>query len=157
MSVKGFKELAKRFDQISAKIEDEIKFIVEDTTIEMQRDAIRNAPAAGDVVSTQHGSQKINTGINQFIDATFDKSGMAGEVFIKGGAVPLAIYIEFGTGISAAGYVPTLDPEFQEVAKKYYINGKGTLIKQPFMIPSWTKHSQTVVPSMKKAVKNIKL
>lgn len=159
MSVSGLSRLRRRFEQLPKEIQEDVKDIVEETTLAIQRQAIQNAPAAGDSLATTYGTQKINTGINQFIGAGFDAQarGLAGEVFIEAGAGPLAIYVEFGTGVSAAGYVPTLDPEFQAIAKKYYINGKGTLIKQPFLLPAWFQYQPTVVPKIKKALENIKL
>lgn len=157
MSVTGLDRLRRRFEQLPKEIQEDVKDIVEETTLAIQRQAIQNAPAAGDNLQTTYGTQKINTGINQFIGASIEKSGLSGEVFIEAGAGPLAIYVEFGTGVSAAGYVPTLDPEFQAIAKKYYINGKGTLIKQPFLLPAWFQYQPTVVPKIKKALENIKL
>lgn len=157
MAVSGLNRLMRRFEQLPKEIQEDVRDIVEETTLAIQREAIQNAPAAGDSVATQYGTQKINTGINQFIGASISPTGLSGEVFIESGASEMAIYIEFGTGVSAANYVPTLDLEFQAVAKKYYINGKGTLIKHPFLLPAWFKHEPTVVPKIKKALENIKL
>lgn len=157
MSVLGAKRLMKRFEQLPKEIQEDVKDIVEETTLAIQRQAIQNAPAAGDSLATTYGTQKINTGINQFIGANIGTNGLSGEVFIESGAGPLAIYVEFGTGVSAAGYVPTLSPEFQAVAQKYYVNGKGTLIKHPFLLPAWFQYQPTVVPKIKKALENIKL
>jgi hypothetical protein len=167
MAVFGHKRLMRRFEQLPKEIQEDVRDIIEEVTLDIQKEAIQNAPAAGDRIplnssSLERGSgnsQRINTGINQFIGASFDvqQRGLSGEVFIESGAGPLAIYIEFGTGVSAANYVPTLDPEFQAVAQKYYINGKGTIIKQPFLLPAWFKHQPTVVPKIKKALQNIKL
>ncbi len=157
MAVFGHKRLMKRFEQLPKEIQEDVRDIVEETTLAIQRQAIQNAPAAGDSLATTYGTQKINTGINQFIGARFDKGGLSGEVFIEAGAGPLGIYLEMGTGISAAGYVPTLAPEFQAIAMKYYINGKGTLIKHPYLLPAWFQFQPTVVPKIKKALKGLKL
>lgn len=159
----GVKILVNKLNKISKEVEDEVKFIIEDVVKDIEIDAIRNAPSAGDNIPLNSSSiskgtqnaQKINTGINQFISSSISPNGLSGEVFIEKGATELAIYIEFGTGITAANYVPTLPTEFQEVAKKYYINGKGTIYKQPYFLPAWFKHSPTVIPRIKKAIKNI--
>jgi len=157
MSVSGLDRLRRRFEQLPKEIQEDVKDIVEETTLAIQRQAIQNAPAAGDSLATTYGTQKINTGINQFIGAGFDKGGLAGEVFLESGAGPLGIYIEFRTGVYSANYVPNLDPEFQAIARKYYISGKGTLVGQPFLLPAWFQFQPTVVPSIKKALQNIKL
>lgn len=159
MSVTGLERLMRRFEQLPGEIKEDVRDIVEESILAIQTDAIRNAPAAGDMVATQYGEQKINTGINQFIGASFhvQAKGLAGEVFIEAGASNLAAYLEFGTGISAANYVPTLDTEWQAVAMRYYVNGKGTLVKHPFLLPAWFKHEPTVVPKIKAALDRLKL
>lgn len=45
-------------------------------------------------------------------------------------------YIEFGTGLFAAAYVPTLPPEIQAYAMTFYVNGKGRIKPHPFLFPS---------------------
>ena len=157
MAVSGLNRLMRRFEQLPKETQADVKDIIEEETLAIQREAIQNAPAAGDSLSTTYGTQKINTGINQFIGASISPTGLSGEVFIEASASELAAFIEFGTGVSAANYVPTLDPEFQAIAQKYYKNGKGTLIKHPFLLPAWFKHEPTVVPKIKKALENIKL
>lgn len=157
MPVLGSKRLMRRFEQLPKEIQEDVKDIVEETTLAIQRQAIQNAPAAGDMLDNGFGFEKINTGINQFIGATIEPSGLSGSVFIESGAGPLAIYVEFGTGHSAADYVPTLAPEFQDVARKYYVNGQGVLLKHPFLLPAWFQYQPTVVPKIKKALENIKL
>lgn len=54
--------------------------------------------------------------------------------FVAG--VDYAPYVEFGTGPYAAAYVPSLEPEWQEIAKSYYVNGEGRMPAQPFLYPA---------------------
>lgn len=61
---------------------------------------------------------------------------------------PYSAYFEFGTGKYAATYVRNLDEEWQVLARKYFINGKGTIPDRPFLYPS----VKSVFPRM---VKNI--
>lgn len=157
MSVEGLSRLMRRFEALPKEVKDDVRDIVEETTLAIQRQAIQNAPAAGDTLQTTYGTQKINTGINQFIGARIGGNGLSGEVFIEAGASDLAAFIEFGCGISAAGYVPTLSPDFQAMAMKFYRNGKGTLIKHPYMLPAWFQYQPTIVPKIKEALENIKL
>jgi hypothetical protein len=54
-----------------------------------------------------------------------------------------AAYVEFGTGESAAEYVPSLEPEWQKLAESYYVNGEGKLDEEPYFYPAvkdmWSK------------------
>ena len=47
-----------------------------------------------------------------------------------------AAFIEFGTGIFAASYVPTLPQQWQKLAKTFYISGKGRGKQHPFLFPA---------------------
>ena len=45
--------------------------------------------------------------------------------------VPYAAYVEFGTGPNFSKY-PGKDEYWQSIAQKYFVNGKGTTLAQPF-------------------------
>lgn len=64
---------------------------------------------------------------------------------------PYSAYFEFGTGKYAAAYLPLIDDEWRELARKYYINGKGTIPERSFMYPSFKE----VFPKMINRIKNI--
>lgn len=150
--ITGIDKLLRRLNQLDKGLEDGIKDVVEDITLLIQRQAVNNAPVAGETVATKYGTQKINTGISQLIDIRYENNGYIGVVFVSNTAGPLPIYIEFGTGTSAAGYVPTLPKWAQDVARKYYINGKGTLIKQPFLLPAYFQYAPALYEKLKKLV-----
>lgn len=156
MAVKGLQQVLNNFKQLEEVIQEDVRDAVEKWTLVIQREAMDAAPAAGDTLKTTYGTQKNETGINQYIYASFDISnkGMTGQVGIDGNASKLAAYIEFGTGVSAAGYVPTLPKEWQEVARTYYVNGKGTLIKQPFLLPAFFNNQFKFLYDMKKVLKS---
>jgi len=80
MAVSGLNRLMRRFEQLPKEIQEDVKDIIEEETLAIQREAIQNAPAAGDSLSTTYGTQKINTGINQFIGASISPTGLSGEV-----------------------------------------------------------------------------
>lgn len=157
MPVKGLQLTVNALRQYPKLVQEDVKDAVEKTTLAIEREAIANAPSAGEIVATRYGTQKINTGINQFIFSRITNSGFSGEIGIDGRASNLAIYLEFGTGSSAAGYVPTLDKEFQIIARRYYINGKGVLIKHPFLLPAYFKHAPKLVDKIRKILKSKKL
>lgn len=58
------------------------------------------------------------------------------EVVASSGATPYAAYVEFGTGNFAATYVPTLPEYWQEMARTFYVSGKGRTPAQPYMYPA---------------------
>lgn len=158
VSIQGADKLVKRLGQLNKELEQDIKDIVEDITLLIERQATTNAPTAGEILPTSKGNgYKNSTGISQLIGARFENNGFIGIVFVSNVAGPLPIYIEFGTGTSAAGYVPSLPVWAQEIARKYYINGKGTLIKQPFLLPAYFQHSPELYRKLKEMIKKKKI
>lgn len=159
MPVKGLQLTVTALKRYSKELQEDVKDAVEETTLLIQREAIMKAPAAGDQLKTTYGFQKNSTGINQLIFASFPVSskGFTGEVSISDTAGNLPVFVELGTGLSAAQYVPTLPKEWQEVARRYYVNGKGTLIKQPFLLPSFFEQAPKLIDKIRTILKNKKL
>ena len=60
-------------------------------------------------------------------------------------------YVEFGTGIFAAGYVASLPPDLQAYAMQFFVNGKGRLPARPFLFPAYFKN----LAILKDNIKNI--
>jgi len=60
-----------------------------------------------------------------------------------------APYVEFGTGPAASKYVPSLPPEWQEVAKRKFINGLGRTGEKKYLYPA----VQDGLPEMIKKMK----
>jgi hypothetical protein len=154
MAVKGVQQTLNAIRNFQEVIQEDVKDSVEKWTLIILREAINNAPGAGDLVATQHGTQKIETGVNQYISSELVNNGFTGRVFLEAGASLMAIYLEFGTGKSAQNYVPTLPAEWQAFAKKYYINGKGTLIKHPFLLPAFFNNQFKFLYDMQKVLKS---
>lgn len=50
--------------------------------------------------------------------------------------VSYAAYVEFGTGVFAAAFVATLDPEIQKYAREFFVNGRGRLPARPYLFPA---------------------
>lgn len=51
-------------------------------------------------------------------------------------AADYSAYLEFGTGIFAAAYVPSLPPDVQEFAMQFFVNGKGRIPPRPYLFPA---------------------
>lgn len=154
MPVKGLNETLRSIRNASEALIDDVQDIVEEYTQKIYREAQRLAPGPGDSLKTTYGTQKTNTDISGFLGFDFSPDKFKGRVFIEKGASELAIYLEFGTGSSAAGYVPTLEPEFQAIAQKYYINGKGTLIKHPFLLPAYFNNQKPFIQALISTLKS---
>lgn len=150
--IKG-KELTLRWlKQQSQAIQNEIKAEVADSTDDIYNQAFRNAPGPRDPIRTTYGTMQIEDNIAGMLDTQFSNEGFTGSVFIAEQASPFFVYVEMSTGTNAARYIPTLPQEFQEFARKYYVNGKGTIIGQPFLLPAYFKYRAEFVKNLKKIV-----
>lgn len=158
VNVKGIDELIIKFAKMNVNVQNEIKGIIEFNAGEIEIQAINNAPGAGDILPLSNGEiQKLDIGINQFIFNKLSNNGYKATIGIEKEATKLAAYIEFGTGISAAYYVPMLEPEFQKIAKSFYINGKGTIMAHPFLIPAYMKYREIFIKEIKEYAMSLKL
>jgi hypothetical protein len=145
MAVKGVKEVLNNLKSFEIEVQREAKELIRLYTSLIENEAIRNAPGANDIIPTQNGTQKVDVNIPSFIFSKIINQGYTGVIGLESNASLLAVYIEFGTGASAAGYVPTLPKEFQEIARTYFINGKGTLIKKPFLLPAYFQYQDDFI------------
>jgi hypothetical protein len=116
------------------------------TNIEI--DATRNAPN-----SYQIGDATINLSfIRQKIGKKVLESGLFWQVGLD---VPTSgeqweAWMEFGTGLSARDILsnPQYSPEVREIARRYYRNGKGRIIGQPYLMPAFYRNTANLVNNM---------
>lgn len=132
----GISALKRKLSDMSKNIQEGVVEQVLDSATEIEKNAIRRAPL----------------GISNKIDKQLLNNGFAAEVGVQANN-PIPIYIEFGTGTSAAQYVPTLPKEIQAYAKTFYVNGKGKIKKQPYLIPSFLEESPIFIKELKKLLK----
>jgi len=162
---RNFSEMSAALKKATDDFTKEARGLVDYNLGELELQAIRTSPGPGKDIATTHGPEKqkdiVNgrgwTPISQAIGYTLDipSKGLKGTVFVDIAAGPIAIWTEFGTGPSASYYVNTLPPEFQAVARKYFINGKGSIIVQPYLLPAFFKYRVNFKKEMAEAVKNI--
>ena len=150
MPIKGLQNVLNNIKNFEKEVQDEAKELILVYTNLIERQAIQNAPGVGDSLATTFGTQKSPTNIGSFIFSQILNKGFTGIIGIEQNASKLAVYIEFGTGASAAGYVPTLPKELQQVAQSFYINGKGTLIKKPFLLPAFFRYQNEFINDFQK-------
>jgi len=150
---------------MSTKFQTEVKEIIETNLGDIELEAIRDAPGPGDAIRTTFGTEtqdKIARGrgwtpISQAIGYSIDPSGYKGRVFVERSAGEIAAWTEFGTGQSASTYLATVPPEWRSLAQLYYINGRGTIIAQPYLLPAFLKYQIQCVKDLKQALKDLRL
>jgi len=64
----------------------------------------------------------------------------------------IPVYLEFGTGIYAADYVPTLPKEWQDVAESFIENKKGKTKEHSYLVPAWISQTNSFVLNVRKAL-----
>lgn len=165
-NLRSFAELVASINKYSAEVQEETKEIIAFHTSEMELEARRDAPGPGEMIGTENGpeseaivrqSKSARPGtvpISQAIGSIDDASGYKGTVFVERSAGPIAAWVEFGTGQSAAYYLTTVPPEWKALAQKYYINGKGTILAKPYLLPAFFKHNVLVVKELKEMLKD---
>jgi len=148
VTVKGFdkalSDLNKKRDLIVEAVKDSLATAA--TNIEI--DATRNAPN-----SYQIGDATINLSfIRQKIGKKVLESGLFWQVGLD---VPTSgeqweAWMEFGTGLSARDILsnPQYSPEVREIARRYYRNGKGRIIGQPYLMPAFYRNTANLVNNM---------
>lgn len=163
--IKGLPEIVDRMLKASKYFEQEVKEIVDGNVGDLELEAIRKAPGGGDMIATQFGSESQEaisrnrgwTPISQNIGSTISPDGLSGTVYVNESAGLIAAYCEFGTGQSAKSYLMTVPKEWRELAQQYYINGRGSIIAQPYLLPSFFKQRVQFIKDLEKLVKDFKL
>lgn len=163
--VTGNINLQQAFSRLSSEVQTKVKEIVEVNTGDMEMEAIRNAPGAGDMIATQHGSENERdivgdrnwTPISQAIGYTITQNGLKGSVFVEKSAGDIAAWVEFSTGQTARTYLATVPKKWRDLARKFYINGRGTIIGKPYLLPAFMKYSVIFQKELKDLLKNITL
>lgn len=88
------------------------------------------------------------------IDGVISDGGYTGEVGVMGDTDSkegkMAAYIEFGTGLSAAQILEPYPQSVKDTARKFYINGRGTLIGSPYLYNNFLKNLELFKGSLGK-------
>lgn len=126
-------DLGARMDEI----EDTVKQVVQDELTVF----------GDDTVAMAKNLAPVNFGtLRQLIGST----PLPGEIGVLLFAnAPYSGFIEFGTGVFAAAYVPSLDPEIQAYAMTFFVNGKGRLPARPFLFPAIEIQRKALIDRLK--------
>lgn len=137
MKIRGITSVTARFQRLSKQAELQVKSSVVRNTDQIYAQAVANVP-----VQDGHLRGSGNT--------SYQDNQLTGIVAFGGNAAPYAPYVEFGTG---SGVVV---PEgFNAFAMQFYVNGKGTMRAQPYLIPAFIKYRKVFLNDMKRIAKNI--
>lgn len=158
-------EFARLIAPLGEKMKDEVSALIGLTASDITLEAIRNAPGPGDPIATEHGNESQQdiardrawVPISQAIAFEHEASGLSALVYVERAAGELAVYVEVGTGQSARSYLATLPPEWQAAARKFYINGQGTIINKPYMYPAIQKYEKIFIDELKELVKDLRI
>lgn len=73
-----------------------------------------------------------------------------GEETIVNAGDELSAYVEFGTGQNAEVFLAGKPDEQVAEAKKFFVNGEGTLNAHPFFFPAIYRHRDELLPEIEK-------
>jgi len=136
--MKGVDDFTRKLNALK-NIKAEIAEELEATATDVEINAIRMAPVS----------------IGQKISKVAEQGGLTQRIEVNAGK--LGAYVEFGTGSSAAALVPSLEPEWQDIARRFYVNGQGRLLSAPYLYPNWVRFTtgldKRLLKILEKAVK----
>lgn len=137
MKIKGTSQVLNRLKSISKDTELAVKSAVVRNTDQIYAQAVSTVPV-------QDGHLR-GSGNTNYLD-----NQLTGVVAFGGNAAPYAPYVEFGTGINVS-----IPEGFSAYAMQFYVNGKGTMKAQPFLIPAFIKYKKIFLRDIRKIAKNI--
>ena len=117
-------------DEVIAKTKQFIQQLIFQTNIEATRDAPQFVSIS-----------------NEFEDKGLTaKVGVIGKQSVaknKSDPANMAVYFEFGTGLSASQILAPYPQWVKDIAYEYYVSGKGTLIGKPYLFNNFLKNIET--------------
>lgn len=149
--ISGMAGLKKRLNKLSVNVQQEIVNQVQDSATEIQVRATAAAPTKLFIMGKSGDEDDLNIK-NRLVNVPKNK-GFAAEIGVQGKS-KIPVYVEFGTGSDAAIYVPTLPKEVQEYARSFYVNGRGRIKAQPYLIPAFLRESPNFIKELEKILKN---
>ena len=127
MRIEGTKELIKHFKNFGDDGKRAMSKIALVSAREMQSNAER---------SIRSYSQTIQEFAGQVLIFPNTENAQSYEVSMAN--VPMAAYVEFGTGAKVQ-----IPDGWQDVAQEFFVNGQGTLPPFPYFIPAFNKVKNT--------------
>lgn len=137
--IKGLATVTNALKKKGAAIEQGVKDQLLIAAKNITADAIRDRPST----EIEIFDKPSDSGLTQIIEAS------------AGANVPLAAYLEFGTGSGYKAIEGSLEPSARELARQFYVNGKGRLPAQPYLLPAYYRHRKIFLSNIRKLVKKV--
>lgn len=147
VTVKGLDAALKDLDKQSDIVIEAVKDILASTATDIELEAIRNAPSVWQ-------GQPLN--IKQRIDKVVKEGGLNWRVGVQSGdpVFEIEAWLEFGTGLSAREILsnPQYTQEVRDIARRFYRNGKGRIIGQPYLMPAFFRNTANLVTDIENEI-----
>jgi hypothetical protein len=147
VTVKGLDAALKDLDKQEQIVIDAVKDILVNTATDIEIEAIRNAPASWQ-------GRPLN--IKQRIDKVVEDNGLAWRVGVQSGdpVFEIEAWLEFGTGLSAREILsnPQYTQEVRDIARRFYRNGQGRIIGQPYLMPAFFRNTANLVQEIENEI-----
>jgi hypothetical protein len=141
VKVKGIQAVTKELEKKAKQIENKIVAQVFDSGQEIIANAESNKPnySWGNITISKGQSDKFTF----VVEAT------------DFGSPAMAAYWEFGTGKNFLENMSGYTREQINLAKKFYVDGKGTIKAHPYLFPAYYTERKNFIKEVKKIIKNI--
>ena len=147
VTVKGLDAAIKELNKQEQIVIDAVKDILASTATDIELEAIRNAPSVWE-------GQPLN--IKQRIDKVVEEGGLNWRVGVQSGdpVFEIEAWLEFGTGLSAREILsnPQYTQEVRDIARRFYRNGKGRIIGQPYLMPAFFRNTANLVTDIENEI-----
>ncbi len=147
VTVKGLDAALKDLDKKEQIIIDAVKDILASTATDIEIEAIRNAPSVWE-------GQPLN--IKQRIDKVAENNGLNWRIGVQSGdpVFEIEAWLEFGTGLSAREILsnPQYTQEVRDIARRFYRNGRGRIIGQPYLMPAFFRNTANLVTDIENEI-----
>jgi hypothetical protein len=147
VKVKGLDAALKNLDKQEDIVIEAVKDILASTATDIEIEAIRNAPSNWE-------GQPLN--IKQRIDKVVEDNGLGWRVGVQSGdpVFEIEAWLEFGTGLSAREILsnPQYTQEVRDIARRFFRNGRGRIIGQPYLMPAFFRNTANLVTDIEKEI-----
>jgi len=147
VTVKGLDAALKDLDKQEKVVIDAVKEILASTATDIEIEAIRNAPSNWE-------GQPLN--IKQRIDKVAENNGLGWRVGVQSGdpVFEIEAWLEFGTGLSAREILsnPQYTQEVRDIARRFFRNGRGRIIGQPYLMPAFFRNTANLVQDIENEI-----
>lgn len=145
--VKGLDTALKNLDKQEDIVIEAVKDILSSAATDIERQAIAAAP---------NNWEGLPLSIKQRIYKDVENNGLTFLVGVTVGDPMFEIeaWLEFGTGLSARQILanPQYTQEVRDIARRFYRNGQGRIIGQPYLMPAFFRNTANLVAEIENEI-----